>query len=348
LILAAAAVLCLLMARFAGNSQRDMRGSLTLWYAETDCPQTVMDGFAAVCRGESGIGIRAVAFADEDALGDAFENERPDLIFCSHFRAGSLAERGRLAGVQNSTDAETGEWIGRAFFPIGARLPLLLTNTALADGKIENLEALLSADDTAVLASNDWAELLFTAMYAYGRAMQGIPEADREDGVYRRLYNTLAEAAFRGALVLTGEATVDYVRQGLVPYAVVRSTEVAGLRDEKLSVSLLPLPKDAQLLYPAELMGFAVLEGNDAGSTEIFLSWLSGGTQGAAASLAAGLVPLNTSVSGKSAIEKTLVEIAKSGELRYPTMDTVFYDRRAACERQLQEALDLLSAAVIY
>lgn len=88
--------------------------------------------------GRAGKQARAVAvqsFEDEAAIGAAFETDTPDLLLCSHAKAAQLDSRAVLAGLE--TDAEVWtqevsglEGVGEYFFPLGARVTVLLTDTA--------------------------------------------------------------------------------------------------------------------------------------------------------------------------------------------------------------------------
>ena len=347
LILVAAALLCLGMVLFSRGRETAETGRLTLWYAETDFSPEVMTALLARCRTDTGLRIEATAFPDEPALGKAFEESRPDLLFCNHFRAAGLFERGSLSSLPGERDfsetlASAGTEIGSAFFPLGGRLPLLLVNTALTDRSLECLEDLLSAGEGPFLASNDWADLLFTAGLSKGFWMQGVTEADTGNEVYRSLFNTLAEAAFRGRL-LPSKAAAEYVRQGLIPCAVVPSTELAGLNGDTLKLRLLPLPAGGERLHPAELMGFAVMEGCYLPAAERFVDWLYSGVQDSAVALSAGLVPVHAGAPTRSEAEKSLADFAMGGTVCFLAPDTAYYANRAAFEQRIATALDLLA-----
>ena len=348
LVLAAAAALCAVMAYISRGEERAETGRLVLWYAEADFSPAVMQALLDRCQAETGLHIEATGFADEQALGKAFENARPDLLFCNHFRAASLAERENLIRLPQTRAfpealKTAGEEIGSSFFPIGGRLPLLLVNPSLCEARFDTLEALLCAEGmTPFLASDDWAELLFTAALSEGCWMQGDPAADAGNGTYQRLFNLLAAAAFAGRLLPAAEAA-EYVRQGLVPCAVVPSTELAGLAEAGLQVALLPLPEGGEPLYPAELMGFALLKGADLHAADRFAAWLYGDARDSAAALAAGLVPVHAGAEAQNTVEESLAAFAMGGRICFLAPDTAFYANRAACEARLGTALDLLA-----
>ena len=345
LILALAAALCLAMVLVTRVKERASTGRLTLWYAQEDFSPAVMGDLLARCRAATGLRIEATAFPEEESLGAAFENNRPDLLFCNHIRAASLAERDNLSGLPEALPFSeslrtAGEEIGTSFFPIGGRLPLLLTHTTES---FETLEALLTAEgERPVLAGSCWSDLLFTACLSRGYWMQGVPETDSRYAVWQELFNSLAAAAFEQRLFPTKDAAA-YVRQGSVPCAIVRSTELAGLTGDGLSLRLLPLPEGGEALYPGELMGFAVMEGAHLPAAQRFITWLFSGAEDGSAALAAGLVPVHAGAPERNGIEKSLMEIAMSGSVCFLAPDTAFYQNRAACEQRIAAALDLIA-----
>ena len=91
----AAGLLCLALYHYTPVS-RGEHGSLSLWYAEQDCPRPVMEALLADYRTQTQCLVIAEAFPDETALGEAFEDGRPDLLLCSHVRACDLDRRGPL------------------------------------------------------------------------------------------------------------------------------------------------------------------------------------------------------------------------------------------------------------
>ena len=348
---AALAALCCLALLLGGCTGPRRRGNtVTLWYAETDCPRDVMDALLACCRADGAATVLGVCFADEAALGAAFEDGRPDLLFCSQFRAVQIDGRdplGRLPEALPVPDTLAGlsPAAGASFFPLGSRLPLLLGNTALTDMDFDSLEALLdTAGNRPFLGCGCWADLLYTATASAGRPMCGLPERDRENPVYAALYNRLALAAFRGGLAQADPAA-DYVRQGLLPCAVLRSTALAGIRDEGLDVQPLPLPEGSEARRPAELMGFALLGGADTASAEAFLRWLWSG-RGNEAALAAGLVPIaqaGPAPGSEDRLGSLLFSLSGSGTLYWPDAEDAYFRNRARCECELRAALDYLS-----
>ena len=196
-------------------------------------------------------------------------------------------------------------------------------------------------------------------MFSRGRRLRGVLKADLRDGDYVKLYNGLASCAYEGGLAgVTGAA--EYVRQGLLACAAVRSTALAGLQDEEgLTVSALPLPEGGQKVYSAELMGFAFLgEKKIAGEAKDFLTWLGTGDHSAALALRTGLVPLTAAPEEetepeketeaeqkpeRTAFEDLLVSLAEEGSLRYIDPASDYCKNRDALESRLRQSLDLLA-----
>lgn len=330
LILLTAALLCLVMARVSYGGQRSGTGRLTLWFSLTDCPREAMESLLSACYLDTGIRVEATGYPGEEALGEAFESGRPDLLYCAQSRAALLG------GGSASAD----------FHAIGSRLPLLVVNTGLGGADYESLEALLDAAETdkPFLAGDCWADLMHAALASQGKTMYGDGAWDKKNAAFTQLYNRLAMAAFRGGL-LPLENAAEYVRQGRLPCAVTLSSSLAGLRTDAVEVLPLPLPEAGETRYAAERMGFAVLEGAPPQRTEVFLHWLENG-RGGETTYAAGLVPLTKGAAAShpnSALSRTLSSLATGGKLCWPDAEELFFRNRPACERSLREALDLLA-----
>ena len=285
-----AALLCLAL-YYGTPVSKTARGNLTLWYAETDCPRPVMEALLDAYRDETRRLVTAAAFPDEASLAAAFESGRPDLLLCSHVRAFDMDEREGLTVLQDMPplpEAVEGvsPQIGASFFPFGARLPLLVADAGRFPIAPESLEALLGQAEEAgapFLAADSWADVLYQGMFARGSELHGNLKTDLRDESCKALYNALAQAAYAGALADVSGAA-GYVRQGLLPCAIVSSQTLAGLEDASgLRVFPLPQPEGGRAAYSAELMGFAVLAGKKtAGEAKAFLNWLAIGERGAA------------------------------------------------------------------
>ena len=327
-------------------------GGLTLWYAEEDCPRPVMEALLADYRQETDCRVEAVAYPDEDALGEAFEDERPDLLLCSHVRAIDMDRRASLCSlgelpplperVEKFLPASSG-----CYWPVGSRTPLLLYDAGKLSEPPESLEALLrfakEAGGKPVLAAESWAELLQAGMLSRGKELHGAAEANRAEKTCVELYNALAAAVFAGGVRETGDPALC-VRQGMLTCAIVPSTALAGLGEDDPAVSTLPLPEKGKTVYSAELLGFAFLgDEESAGEAMDFLTWLAIGDRSASLALSAGLVPLTAPAEEPGTpLQKLLCELSAGESLRFLDADSDFCQNRSALERRLRQGLDLL------
>jgi len=352
LILLIAAGLCAGMWFYTREMPRQKTEMLTLWYSESDCDSAAMESLITRCRKETGIQIHATAFGDEEKLGAAFDGltgrtfKAPDLLFCSHIRAAHFEESGGLAEIASPLPvpaalSDTFPAAGRSFFPIGFRLPLLLVNTALTDGDFDSFEALLeAAGETPFLGCDCAAAFFYTEAAAKGIQLTGDAADDIHHGQAAELYNRIAQAVFRGGLVVRERAT-DYVRGGQLACTVTMSTALAGLTDRGLDVRLLPLPAGTDARYPAELMGFALLDGADTEASERFFQWLWTGS-GTETALAAGMAPFIQTEGKGGNMAKQLNAVTQNAAIYLTDPDGAFTRNREAFETSLREALDLL------
>lgn len=349
LILLAALGLCFGMVWYSRERPQPKAEGLTLWYAESDFSPAVMDSLLAKCLKETGLQIEPTAFPDEVSLGEAFAAATPDLLFCSHIRAAQLDGRGSLSMLPEALPvpdslSEAPPTVGSSFFPIGSRLPLLLINTSLTTDSFESLESMLNkASDSPFLVCDRRSDFLYAQAAAAGIQLSGILEQDMKDTRIASLYNQMALAVFRGHLVFR-DNPVDYVRQGLIPAAVAPSSALAGIPGGEMEVRYLPLPEGADTRYPAELMGFALIDGADIDTAKDFFQWLWS-LQSAETALKAGLVPTvktNSSKYSENSLEALLCSLQEGGLLFLLDVDEPFVRNRESMEQWLCEALDLL------
>lgn len=315
------------------------QGPVVLWYAESDANPARMQELAERCGKETGVQLEAVGYADEQSLADACADGRPNLLWCSHVRSYDMASGGALSALPEGLSVPDRSVEG--FYPLGARLPVLLRSTERLPVTPASLEALLETGEANVLTAESWADLLYEALFALGRPMTGLRSADRVNADYVRLYNLLAKAAYDGAAFNT-ENPSEAVRQGLAAAAIVDPVALAPWEGAGLAVDPLPLPKGGQARYAAVWMGFAVTQA-DAG-TETVLRWLSERGHGAESALSLGLVPFKAgNASGKTPLEKTLLQIARESALSALDPGCSYLANRTECERGVRLSLDLLA-----
>ena len=134
--LIAVLVICLFLALFPSGASS--ANALELWYISGDCSDKALEAAVASYNRRTGKQARSIklqCFEDEAALGAAFETDMPDLLLCSHAKAVQLNSRAVLAKLETATDIYTQdvsglEGVGEYFFPLGASVTVLITDSA--------------------------------------------------------------------------------------------------------------------------------------------------------------------------------------------------------------------------
>ena len=304
--LIAALVICLFSALSPGGASS--ANALKLWYISSDCSDKALEALVSDYNRRGGKQTRAVAvqsFEDEAALGAAFETDMPTLLLCSRAKAAQLNSRDVLAKLETDTDVWTQdvsglEGVGEYFFPLGARVTVLLTDTAKCKAaglpsSWGSLEALLdtaqsyaASSGSALLSADSYTAVLRDALLALGEDFDPTA-ADAKSEDYTRIYNALAQCAYNGGLSAAVSAP------GELPCTLTCSTVLGSSLPASLSASLAPLPEGGRDQRPAELLGIAVLrhEGQSSGAAAAFLDWLCGRERLAKLALDSGLVPVS-------------------------------------------------------
>ena len=345
--LVAAFAICLFLTLSPGSSSAQ---PLRLWYISGDCSDKALASLVSDYNRRGGKRARPVAvqsFDDEAALGAAFETDMPDLLLCSHAKAVQLDSRTVLARLDADTDVWTRdvsglEGVGEYFFPLGARVTVLLTNTAKCEAaglptSWDSLEALLdtaqdyaASSGAAFLAADSYAAVFRGALRSLGTDfVPAEPDANSDD--YAKIYNALAQCAYNGGLSAAESLPGDF------PCMLTRSTALGGGLPSSLSASLAPLPKGGRDMRPAELLGIAVLRQEDQSSDDAFtfIDWLCGRERLAQLALDSGLVPVSEL---GSASGSPLLALYDCGRLTF--IDTDSSDREF--DAQFRRTIELL------
>ena len=306
---------------------------LRLWYISGDCSDKALEALVSDYNRRGGKRARPVAvqsFEDEAALGAAFETDMPDLLLCSHAKAVQLDSRAVLARFETDADVWAQkvsglEGVGEYFFPLGARVTVLLTNTAKCEAaglptSWDSLEALLdtaqdyaASSGAAFLAADSYAAVFRGALLSLGADFDpAAPDAKAED--YAKIYNALAQCAYNGGLSAAESLPGD------LPCALARSTALGGGLPSSLSASLAPLPEGGSDMRPAELLGIAVLhnENRNSDAAIAFIDWLCGRERLSKLALDSGLVPVSAL---DSASDSPLLELYDCGKLSFSDTD---------------------------
>ena len=336
--LAAAAALivafavCLFLTLSPGGASS--ANALKLWYISGDCSDKALEALVSDYNRRGGKRARPVAvqsFEDEAALGAAFETDIPDLLLCSHAKAVQLDSRTVLARLDADTDVWTQEvsgldGVGEYFFPLGARVTVLLTNTAKCEAaglptSWDSLEALLDtvqdyavSSGAAFLAADSYTAVFRGALLSLGADFDpAAPSVNSEN--YAKIYNALAQCAYNGGLSAAKSSS------GELPCALARSTALGGGLPSSLSAALAPLPESGNDMHPAELMGIAVLrhENGNSGAAVAFIDWLCGRERLSKLALDSGLVPVSEL---GSASDSPLLALYDCGRLAFVDIDS--------------------------
>ena len=230
-------------------------------------------------------------------------------------------------------------------------MPVLLSDaSACENAAFSSLEALTGTAQAYTAASgkpffavDSYYDLFCCALSSLGAESPGSPDSGSPE--YIRVYNALALCAYDGSLANTADCAGLCVAQGLLPCAVVGSSELPLLFKSGLSVSALPLPESGRGSYYALLTGLTVIDGGRASAASDFLRWLFAGGRALALSLDSGLVPAcggeaDSALPGWSGL---LLSLRDGGLLLYPTADTCPANSAAGFETHLRRVLDLIS-----
>ena len=328
--LVAAFAMCLFLTLSPGSSSAQ---PLRLWYISGDCSDKALASLVSDYNRRGGKQARPVAvqsFEDEAALGAAFETDMPDLLLCSHAKAVQLDSRAVLARFETDADVWAQEvsgleGVGEYFFPLGARVTVLLTNTAKCEAaglpaSWDSIEALLdtaqdyaASSGAAFLAADSYAAVFRGALLSLGADFDpAAPSVNSEN--YAKIYNALAQCAYNGGLSAAASAP------GELPCMLARSTTLGGSLPASLSASLAPLPEGGSDMRPAELLGIAVLhnENRNSDAAIAFIDWLCGRERLSKLALDSGLVPVSEPDSKSGS---PLLELYDCGKLSFSGTD---------------------------
>ena len=329
----------------------------TLWLYRGQPAAEALEQLAAdynATQPESPLVLRV--FASEQAMADAMNEARPDLLLCPGERGFALYAQGKLreaapAVALSGAFSALDDSVGRAFFPLGAETPLLAVNAAAylaspvtsgaGDAALKAPESLFSlaaahgrSTGQPFFAASSWFTLFETALRQRGAAFDGSFEGLRDDADAAALYNALAEAAFARGVYTGSEPAAELVRRGYVVCALVASRELA--RDaEGLVCYAAPAAGEpgAEVLAPARVWGLAVSAGDESAlpGLEAFLSWLLQPERAGALALDEGLlpaVPLDEAGAEPGSLEEALRATLESCTLYAAPADEGGFDER--------------------
>lgn len=353
---------------FAVTREDESRGAVSVWYveggfADEELNEAARDYNKSSARGE--LPVRLTGFESEEAMAEAFDKSAPDLIFCSHYRAFDMHSRSKLTDLSAQLGADAPDYpkelssrsacIGKSFFPVGSDVPVLLVNSALAQGaEFADMEA-MSAEAEAYRASvgapyyaaESYCALFFTELLREGEEFSAALETKPSEA-YTTLYNLLAENAYSGAMtVLPQGAAADAVGRGELACAFVMTSALPARLDRALEVRAVPplaAPGGSGTVGTA--WGFAVPAMGSRSMSDIaaFLSWLFSGNRDARFALQCRLVPAQpSSLITRDALWSTLLTLDPGGIVALPSPDGAYAERQEAFESEFRARMEFLS-----
>lgn len=321
-------LLCLGLLLTGCGGRTEETGFVSLWLAEGDPLAGPLAELAEEynrTKDRDALPLRLRVLESEEQMSAGLA-AGPDLLLCSHELAFSLWEQGSLRPAE-AGDFVCPDWlrdrseaVGAAVFPLGARLPLR------------------SGDPEAgAFSAEDWAPLLYQRMLEAGCEFLARPERDLNRAEYRAAYNTLAEAAFDGRLILSEEPEA-LLRGGALTGAYLWSDTLRALPETETA----PLG-EGELLAEGECLAVLAREGRQSRSAAAFLRWLLAGERAGRLALDAGLVPLCGALpEGKTPLERCLLEIAGQRRLHLPEEASSYEQNRADYEAFFRTAMAAL------
>ena len=341
---------------------------VTLWLWEGEPCAAALAALASeydAGRPERPVSVRV--FESENAMGAALNEGRPDLLLCSGERAVALYAQGKLRDAAPGAAflpalTEIDECVGRAYFPLGAELPLLAVNAALylaspatdgvGEGALSRVGSLCSlaaahgmASEQPFFAAGSWAEFFALCLHQAGEPFDGRASSLSRGAHAAALYNMLAEAAYARGLYVGAEDAGELVRRGYVVCALLPSRALAS-DTEGLMCYPAPVFDGGDALYPAALWGLAVTAAEDEplDGVEPFLAWLFEPERSAALAADEGLLPplAIDSEGAEGSPEEALRRAAQSATLVLPDGKAAWREHAADFDQELRAALALL------
>lgn len=347
-------ILCLLLLvcllpLYACGQKADGARAVSLWLAADDPLASALSQAAEEynrTKKASALPVALRRFESSDALEQALNTARPDLLLCSHTLSFSLADRTLLTngGVSVSyPEAITAraEGIGRSVYPIGSRVQLLCAREELPAGLgalCERAAAYGAETRLPFLGADSYADLLCQLVLGSGEF-----HADREkdcfNEAFRAGWNALAGAAFSGGLY-AGKADAAALLRSELPAVIVYSDALARGVPEGCALSLL-CPEGTPLLADQRTLAVLSREGRQQRGTAAFLRWFFSGDRPARLALSCGLIPALPGGEGTDAISSLLLSLRERA-LWLADGGSDYIQNRASFESDFRASMDLL------
>lgn len=338
-------LLCLLLPLAGCGARKTETAALSLWCAADDPLLPALREAAESYNHNIKSGALPVSlreFEDAQALANALNTARPDLLLCSHTLAFSLADRGLLTDAGLALPypealADRAEGVGRSLFPVGSRVQLLVSREEVP-ADLAALCTLAAQSGGPFLAADSYTDLLCQAVLGSGEF-----HADREkdcfNEAFREAWNALAEAAFSGGIAAGDASALSLSDRGL-PAAYVYSDALASGIPEGCRITA---PDTGGLPRLADLRCLALISGDNRTqhAAAAFLRWLFSGERPVRLALEAGLIPALPGGEGANELSAMLLSL-RDDPLFFANGGSDYVKNRAAFENAFRSVLDLL------
>ena len=355
-------VICcfLLSACGGGDESRDV---LSIWCLSSDPLAVPASEFIEEYNSNLEKGLLPAElrlFSSENAMAEAFDSLRPDILICSETRFEALAAEGILrdAGSLMWDDhPEYPEYLskrvpsaGSTFLPIGGSVQLICCDEKeVGAGNLETLSSLLEKAENygaekhlPFMTVDSFSAFFYQSMLSAGKEFHGEKLRDMKNDEYAEIYNLLAQAVYSGGLVCAENGGWELTAGGYLPCAAVESSSLSG-RDTG-TLKLCPMPGlGASSSMLSSLSGICVTarEGRAPDSAAAFLKALFSGCNAASMALSAGLVPLTPlpPEDSENSLSSLLRELSGSCELHLPESGSDYLENRGQFEHDFRTAM---------
>ena len=351
-------LLCLCLCGCA-KAPEESRETVSLWYVEGSQPQGLEELVAKYNkeRAEGTLPVSLRSFPHEQALAAAFELRAPELLLCDYAKAEQLISQGRLFSVQAEQPEYWGNIsqsmlsAGELYFPIGSRVQLLAEGEKLFENEsLRSLDAFCAAashyaeaNNSPVFTADDFSQLFSHAMLCLDTKFSAELARDKNNELFRYVYNLLAECALDGALLSSEFSSVDILARKALPYALADSCSLVNVAD---SVQVYPAPAfKGSLKYPAQALGIAVSapQGRNYGSVAAFLDYVNQPRHNSALALDSGLVPaVANEALAENSLQSCLLEIGEYYTLCYFGENSEYMKNRLSFEAVFRNSIKRL------
>ena len=354
-------ICCLILSACgSGHGSRDV---LSIWCLSSDPLAAPAAEFAEKYNRKLKKGLMPAElrlFSSENALAEAFDSLRPDILICSEARFEALADQGILkdaGALLWDARPEYPEYLlkripsaGSCFLPVGGSVQLICCDgEAVSDEDLNTLSGLLEKAESfgeekrlPFMTVDSFSAFFCQAMLSAGKEFHGEKLSDMKNDEYAAVYNLVAGAVYSGGLVCAENGGWELTAGGYLPCAAVESSSLAGRDTGELKLRPVPGFGNCPSLL-SSLSGICVTarEGRSLSSAAAFLKALFSDSNAASLALEAGLVPLTSlpPEGRESPLRLLLRELSESCELHLPENGSDYLENRGQFELDFRTAM---------